>query len=495
LGLTQLVCIVTRMTFKMHPRLTVLLVIFLGAISLIAYGVWKYLSNQSPVKARNIAMLVIDTLRADHLGCYGYGRPVSPNVDELAKKSTRYSRSFSSSPWTLPSHASLFTGLFPYEHGAHTYLLEKPTYKKRKDGSKRKIPTGTYKLKDKYFTLAEFLSQSGYATGAVAANVSFLSKRLNLHQGFDHYHVTFKRANKLNDLAFEWIDEVRNNNRGFFMFINYMDTHRPYNTTPRPGLFKEPVIRDSNRLLDELKAEVLGTHKDPVFPPKLAKQVIAQYDTAIANIDEEIGRFITFLKSRKLYDNTLIVITSDHGEYFGEHFLVEHSKDVYQEALYVPLIVKGLYQREGSVSRDVISSVDLPGLIVRHLEQSVAPQGPRLFKRVPGNHPIVAENYFSRASDIANSKWGKRFRRMRATLLEWPYKYVLSSDGNHEMYHLNKDSKETTNLVEIESERAEKYRKRVSRWVKPNWAKNKPPSGDALSETEIEQMRALGYVE
>ncbi len=477
------------MRTKPHPRLIVLGLILFATLSLAGYGVWTAWTR--PARQRNVVFLVVDTLRADHLGCYGYRRPVSPHMDALAETSTRYVRSLSSSPWTLPSHASLFTGLFPHEHGAHTYLLDKPRYKKRKDGSKRKIPTGTYTLKDRFDTLAEHLSESGYATGAVVANVSFLSKRLNLDQGFDEYRVTFKRARKLNDIAFDWIDGVRNGN--FFLFMNYMDTHRPYDTTPRPGLFETPVDPNSNRLLDQLKAKVLGSAGDPVFPPGLAQRVIAQYDTAIANVDEEIGRMIAFLKRRRLYEDTLIILTSDHGEYFGEHFLVEHSKDLYQEALYVPLIVKGFHQREGAVSERVVSSVDLPGMIIRQLAPRAQARGLERFGRVPGNHPVIAENYFSRASDIANRKWGKR--RIRAALFDWPYKYILSSDDRNEMYHLGRDPKEATDIARRAAKRARKYEQRLSPRVKAEWRRTAPEVVDALSETEIEQMRALGYME
>ena len=489
------------MKWIVNPRLIILLFIWLAAAALVALGVWKSVvsgarSTSHPFR-QNVVLLVIDTLRADHLGCYGYDRPVSPNIDALAKKSTLYPRSFSSAPWTLPSHASLFTGLFPYEHGAHTYLLDKPQHKKRKDGSKRLIPTGTYKLKDKFKTLAEYLSDAGYATGAVVANASFLSKRLNLHQGFDRYRIAHKRAEKLNKIAFRWIDKVKDEN--FFLFMNYMDTHRPYNTRPRPGLINRSVERDSGKLLDKLVSEVLPNDKDPASVQDLVTRVIDQYDTAIANMDVEIGRMIAFLKRRKIYDDTLLIITSDHGEYFGEHRLVEHSKDVYQEALYVPLIIKGFHQTEGEVRKDVVSSVDIPGLIARHLDPQQRSSGSRIFNRVPGNHPIIAENYYSRAADVANPIWGKRFTRIRAALFRWPFKFILSSDGHHEMYRLDRDAKESQNIVRSGKRRVQKYKRQLSRLVADNWKKTQQSSGtepaEELSEVEIEQMRQLGYVQ
>ena len=436
---------------------------------------------------KNVILLIVDTLRVDHLGCYGYHRKTSPKIDAFAKHSTRYPLSFASSPWTLPTHASLFTGKFPYEHGAHTHLT-----KAKKRGVRENNISSAYPLSREHHTLAEFLAKTGYKTGAIVANTIYLSKRWKLDQGFEYYKAKKTRANQLNRLVLKWLDKVKD--ESFFLFINYMDTHRVYNTTPRPGLLPTPAIRDRGQLLEQLKEIVMHPEKGKVFPTVLAKKVIDQYDTAIANVDKAIGRLFRYLKKHKLYDNTMIVLTSDHGEFFGEHRLVEHSKDVYQEVIHVPLLFKQLNQRKGAVSPHVISSVDIPGMIVRSLGEDMREKGSELFERVSGNHPVIAENYYTRSIDLSHPVWGQRFMRIRAVLYDFPYKYILSSDGQDEMYHIENDKTESHNLVKEEIARGDKYRRELSQYVEPNWRRYRPPVPMQLRETKLEQMRELGYI-
>ncbi len=152
------------------------------------------------------------------------------------------------------------------------------------------------------------------------------------------------------------------------------------------------------------------------------------------------------MKALEIYDNTLIVLTSDHGEYFGEHLLVEHSKDIYMEATHVPLIIKYPGQLEGSVSDLVISSVDIPGMILDQLPAEVAKPYLDRFPARPGNHPVLIENYYTRTGDLWNRRWGHRFRRVRRAIIDWPYKVIRSSDGAHELYDLSVDIAESNNL-------------------------------------------------
>jgi arylsulfatase A-like enzyme len=450
-----------------------------------------YLRAKRPSRVPNVALIVVDTLRADHLGCYGYYRKTSPRIDGLAEVSTLHRHAFASSPWTLPTHASLFTGKYSFEHGAHTYLLKEPD---TLPADKKRI-VGERPLKTGHLTLAELLSQNGFRTGAVSANVGFLSRRWKLDQGFHHYKVKYRHGRKLNRMVFSWLDRVRR--RPFFLFINYMDTHRVYNTKPRQGLLRYPVIRDKGELLDKLMYRVMDPEKNQEFPKKVADKVAAQYDTAITNADEAVGDVLDYLEKHRLYDDTLIVVTSDHGEFLGEHQLAEHSKDLYQEVLHVPLIIKSPRQKKGRVSSEVVSSVDLPGMIVRELGGAVARKGARVFGRIPENHPVLSENYYSRSKDVTHPIWGKRFRRIRAALFDYPYKYILSSDGRDEMYHLESDRTESRNLVGRHPGRAKRYRAELNGYVESSWkkVKTKGKAQANLTETERDQLRELGYLE
>jgi len=245
------------------------IIVLLGALVAVA-GVAGCGGDKEPALP-NIVLITLDTVRSDHIGCYGYARNTTPRIDQLANTATRYTRALATSSWTVPVHASLFTGRFPFENGAHAF----------------EVPAGTVNntnpLPASAVTLAEVLSDRGYMTGAFVANEAFLSPRWQLNQGFETYIVDREYAPMINERAYRWLDAAKT--RPFFMFVNYIDAHRPYNTRPRPGLTEVPVVQDTGALLDSLVDAVMpGTGE---VPAELAARVVDQYDTAIANIDEK----------------------------------------------------------------------------------------------------------------------------------------------------------------------------------------------------------------
>ena len=440
-------------------------------------------SSSAPAALPNIVFIVPDTLRADHLGCYGYSRNTSPRIDQLSAAAVRYSRAIASSPWTVPSHASMFTGLFSFEHGART----------RKDPGLAHTDL-IVKLALGHTTLAEVLRQAGYVTGAIVANAAYLHPRFQLNQGFGDYTVNHARSPVINEMVFSWLDA--NGDKPFFLFVNYMDTHRVYNTTPRPNLLPTPAVQDNGELLDELIRRALPGQGQ--IPQKLVQKVIDQYDTAIANVDASIGALLDGLAAMGLYDNTLIVLTSDHGEYFGEHHLVEHSKDVYQPALFVPLIIKAPGTRIARVEDTLVSSVDLPRMVLSLLPPSIASTCTSEFPHVPGHHPVLSENYYTRAKDLYHPIWGHRFDRVRTVIYGWPYKYIQSSDDRHELYDLIGDPSEMSNLISVRPEVAQRMARQLAdfqasrRAARRVTSQGKPVDYD---ESMLEKLRDLGYVE
>jgi len=433
-------------------------------------------SCASPTEPPNVLLVVVDTLRADHLGCYGYERDTSPRIDGFAAGATRYSRAMASSPWTVPSHASMFTGLDPFEHGAHTCKLESP--------EECVVP-----LAGRYTTLAEVLQARGYATTGFVANAAYMHADFRLNQGFDEWNVGYARAPRVTELALEWIEARRD--EPFFLFLNYMDTHRVYNTLPRPGLLDEPAVRDGGELLDALIAAVLpGTGE---VPGDLAQQVVDQYDTAIANADASLGDLFDGLRKLGRLKDTVIVVTSDHGEYLGEHHLVEHSKDIYQQAQWVPLIVRSPGQREGRRVETTASSVDVPHLILSEFPEPMRGELLPQFPNAPGNHVVISENYYTRSNDLYDDRWGHRFDRVRTAIYDWPYKYIRSSDGLHELYELAADPAESNNLVSENGPTAE----RLAHGLAAFQATRIEASGGEpaeLDEELREQLRSLGYL-
>jgi len=425
-----------------------------------------------------VVVVVIDTLRADHLGCYGYGRPTSPRLDAFAAAATRHERVFASSPWTLPSHASLFTGLDPYQHGAQTVLV---------DGAARERP-----LTEGNLTLAEALQDEGYATAAFVANAALLRPSLNLDQGFDRYYIEATTGDRLIPRAIEWLEAHRGD--PVFLFVNLMDTHKPYNAAPRPGVTDTPTFDDGGALLDSLYPRILPA--DGPLPDEDLSRLVDQFDTAIAHADEAVGTLLDALADQGRLDGALVAITSDHGEYFGEHHLLEHSKDVYQPALHVPLLVKAPGQADGRVESTPLSSADSHRVL---LQQLPGDAGHRLTPRFPPNEldgALIVENLYSRDKDLNHPDWGHRFRRERTAYIVWPLKYIRSSDGNHELFDLVEDPAESTNLIpaqpDLAADLSRALDRRLANRPAPDHTGTPLPK---LTFEELEALRALGYVE
>jgi arylsulfatase A-like enzyme len=433
----------------------------------------------------NVLLLTLDTLRADHLGCYGYQRKNSPQIDAFAEVATLFPRAYAAASWTLPSHASLFTGKYPAEHGARTF--------KREDG---RAWEGA--LDESQLTLAEALKAEGYRTAAFVGNTVYLKPRFRLDQGFDSYFNERTYARTLTRLVVEWLQEhqAAGTEDPFFLFANYVDTHNPYNVGKRrddPGFLEEGKQRNSYPLYEELRPWILQ-RKEP-FPGEKLQLLIDQYDTSIYNLDAELGFLFQSLEQLGLYDDTLIVLTSDHGEFFGEHELIDHGKDLYQEVLRVPLIVKYPGQREGRVDDTLVSGVHVPQLVVSQLPRRVAERNLRHFPRAPGRGAVLGENYFTMPYDFNRNPWEReRFDRVRTAFYEWPYKYIRDSTGAHELYDLEQDPGETVNLYDREPKVAQRLAARLEAHEAASRRLESALPASAPTVEEIENLRALGYL-
>ncbi|MBI3661468.1 MAG: sulfatase [Acidobacteria bacterium] len=291
--------------------------------------------------APNVLVIVVDTLRADHLSTYGYPRPTSPNFDRLAREGTLFERAFSTSSWTLPSHASLLTGRYPHEHGA-----ERESY----DG--------------RFPSIAGVLQARGYRTAAVSANLIFFTEKRGFGEGFirfdDFFHSVADRAvrtvygrklhrwvmhklgnqdlparrwaDSVNRAALGWID--LDPKKPFFAFLNYMDTHDPY-LPPQPYRSRFSKLTNPGGRINEFEGQ-----RSPQLTPEQLQSEIDAYDGAISYVDEQIGRLLGELDRRGLKENTIVIFTSDHGESFGEHGIFTHSTALYRQLIHVPLIVR-----------------------------------------------------------------------------------------------------------------------------------------------------------
>ena len=429
--------------------------------------------------APDVILIVVDTLRADHLGCYGYDLDTSPHIDVFAAGGTRYENCVAPAPWTLPSHASLFTGLYPHEHRAYSFIPSELT------------PRNAFPLADSHTTLAEAFRAAGYETRAFVANEAYCSAWTGLAQGFDSYEVKHMYAEEMLPRIFAALAQPRA--RPLFLFLNFMDTHTPYNVKPRPGLLPRPVAGDPFGVAQRLAAATLPGAADP--PAELAQTSLDQYDTSIANVDEQLGKLFARLRALGRFDSALLVLTSDHGEFFGEHRLVGHSKDVYEPAVDIPLIVKppASAARRPRVNSKRVSLASLPALLRKILANTRAKDALRGFPGPPAR--ILTENRYSRAKDLIGKPWSARFRRERMAIYDGPFKFIWSSDGRHELYDLQADPRERTNLCAARPEVAARLRGQIKSIRSGHPASRPVGQPPASSADELRILQALGYAD
>jgi arylsulfatase A-like enzyme len=195
-----------------------------------------------------------------------------------------------------------------------------------------------------------------------------------------------------------------------------------------------------------------------------------------------------------VYDNTIIVLTSDHGEFFGEHLLVEHSKDVYEEVLSIPMIVKYPGQKKGKVVNTIVSATDVPHMILSQFRGGNWEEHLAKFPDAPGEHEVISELYYTRAKDLFHPVWSHRFDRVRTAIYDWPFKYISSSDGKNELYDLEKDRAETTNLIRQDQDTAARLAGRLQAFFAERVKSEELVDQEPLSEEELDRLRSLGYV-
>lgn len=323
---------------------------------------------------KNVLLITLDTLRPQNLSLCGYERPTSPRLEELARRGVLFERAIAPAPWTLPTHASLMTGLLPTVHGADFI-----------------VP-----LSQQFTTLAEVFSQAGYDTVGVVSNFDMCGAHTGLDQGFQEYfdrpinRQLFQSASlpliylsgvfPLDDLRpnaeaicnrfTDWLDR-RDGARPYFAFLNLYDPHGPY-MVPDPKFDKfsnlppEALLRNRTRWLISCEGEGMIARNDP----QETQAAIDTYDGCIAYLDHHLGRLIDGLEERGLLENTVVLITNDHGEHFGEHAVFGHGMSLYRQEIESPLLmlapqlqdVPRRLSQPVSLTRAPATLVDLAGL-------------------------------------------------------------------------------------------------------------------------------------
>jgi arylsulfatase A-like enzyme len=449
----------------------------------------------------NVLLIVLDTVRADRLSCYGYEKPTTPELDAFAREATRFTEFYSTSSWTIPSHSSLFTGLFPVSHGA----------------------TQEKMILDRSFvTLAETFADAGYRTWAASGN-PYASSAAGLGQGFHEFVETWSVDPRLSEReepylphaaneAFEGFLERNGPERPFFAFINYMEAHFPFRP-PQPHLSR--FLPRGTSLSKALRLGAL--HQTEFYAgQKLTAEelriVSGLYDGELAFLSRVVGDLLEALRRDGRFENTLIVITSDHGEHFGENDLYGHMFGLYNTSVHVPLLVR----RPGGEGRGRTDPrpaqvLDLFPTILAEagVDAPTGHQGIDL-SAGEGRRAILSEYYypsqvfnlFAERKLSQNAELARYKRRLRA-LQRDGRRLIWSSNGQHELYDLRSDPGETHDLYDPEQpERAadlaaalQAELDRIAPGVELEGTPL-PAQGGApvVDEAAQKALRALGYV-
>jgi len=419
---------------------------------------------------------MVDTLRQDHLGCYGWHRDTSPSLDALAVDSVRFTRAYAPAPWTLPSAASVVTGLYPSSHGATKLRSRLPT---------------------QVTTLAELMKEEGYATAGVVSH-TIVSSRWNFHQGFDvfleseargHEHVSTDGVTRQAQAV---LREVSRREEPFFLLVHYFDPHYDYIRHPEYGFAAPAAGRlDGTQTIQELRELTDMT-------PEEVGLVMDLYDEEIRHTDGGIGRLISSLRELGLYDDTVIVFTADHGEEFMGHGWIGHTRTLYDELVKVPLLIRSprLAGAAGTVTEPVSlvsltpTILDLAGIDVEKpwfQADSLVPL--MLAGAGEGEGVVFAEVDFvplKRAYDYKTTH--------KKAVATRDYKLIRDDEtGRIELYNLRNDPMEQQDLSLVSPDLVEEIIPMLEAGIARS--RGEEPGSEELDLTpeEMDRLKSLGY--
>lgn len=396
----------------------------------------------------NVLVITIDTLRADHLGCYGFPFARTPSIDKIASEGVRFTNAISAAPITMPAHSSIFTGLFPVAHGVRD--------------------NGAYALGENAVTLAERLRDAGYTTHAFVSAL-VLNRRYNLNQGFETYDddlwaeddpklfmIRERQAPKTADRFLQWFgswDKTRT--KPFFTWIHFFDPHQPY----------RPSATD-------------------------AALAVSPYDAEIAGVDRQVGRIVDTLRARGVLDNTLLIVTADHGESLGEHGEQTHAIFVYDATVRVPLLVHYPHAFAPRVYEGSTRSVDIVPTIlgVLGLQGGETTDGHDLGAAIRGKEtaPVLPQYSESLLSEVGFGMAPLFAIRSNG------YKYIRAP--RPELYDLRNDPHELHDLHASLPRVAANLDAQLTQLMKDSSRHSVKAAANPMTRETEESLQALGYL-
>jgi len=399
-----------------------------------------------PPRRLNVVVVTIDTLRADHLGCYGYSKIATPNLDGFSRKGVLFEHAVCQAPLTAPSHASMFTGLYP------------PMHKVRN--------TGGFVLDPSRSTLASVLRQKGWETGAFVG-ASVLKKRFGLGRGFDVYDDQMpkpdpnritdypeRRAGEVVDRAIAWLNQ--RSQKPFFLWVHVFDPHTPYDP---PSPFREQYAG-------------------------------RPYDGEIAYVDQQLGRLFEAVEQKSGLRNTVVAVLSDHGESLGDHGEYTHGVFLYESTLHIAFLLAGPGVPAGVRIHQQARTIDLLPTVLDLLGEPPLPevQGTSLTPLFHGKAPVAPYSYAETLFPKMNMGWAE-LRAIRTN--RW--KYIRAPKP--ELYDLVQDPGETTNVIAGHSKEAETLEATLKTILAGAGAQAAEKVETAMVDHKtMQQLKSLGYL-
>lgn len=320
----------------------------------------RLLAASTAPKQPDIIFILIDTLRADHLGCYGYPQPTSPTIDDIASRSIVFTSAIAPAPWTVPSIASIFTSVYPSDHRVLYHTAS---------GKALAGPQATNALSNQFDTLAEQLKAAGYFTAAFIAN-PWIDRRFGYAQGFDEFEVIrkgggYRTGDVVNQHVLEWLrtHPVR---QPLFLYVHYMDVHGPYDA---PAEFRKVFVEPLRARAERGELTTLHASGRAVSPRSTAdvdhklagflEYWVARYDACIRFVDSNVSELRNGLHNLGRWDSAVVVITADHGQELGEHGGSAHGFTLFDDQLAVPLIIRRPGDHKSDPINATVSLLDL----------------------------------------------------------------------------------------------------------------------------------------
>ncbi|RMF93968.1 MAG: hypothetical protein D6734_08880 [Candidatus Schekmanbacteria bacterium] len=443
-------------------------------------------------KIKRVILLTVDTLRYDVISSNGNKKFRTPSIDAIAADSVIFDNAYAPSSWTLPSFASLFTGVSPAVH-----LTTK---------LKSQLPSS-------FTTLAEYMKDDGYSTAAIGCNPILAMKSNNMSKGFVDYNFYPKRSlqnsigefilkkyfwnyfvldassEKITELSKDWLK--KNRKKDFFLWIHYLDPHIPY--SPPVKYIKEKEFLDANKRSFN---NVVKVRKEPIkISEKERRRIRYLYEAEVRYVDDCIGDLIETLKALKIYRDTLIIFTSDHGEEFWEHNGFEHGHTLYNELIHIPLMIKLPDER---ITKRIKSSITLSSLFSTILDLCNINYQKNLCIEAP--LPLNGNEEDKYNAEIFSS--GNLYDEPKESLIRRGYKLIISEKtGIKELYDIIDDPREKFSLTTSYPQKVAELEKLIQKHLaKASIIHKKIEFGEMPSTAEIDadtkkQLKALGYME